>query len=109
TLYSYLATMYLSLGQHERAFSMDIVDRNKIKSHPAAILARRASQRRQAKPATIQPTTRADIERQVAEAFTAKFPTYELWQGTVKFYGCIHLWQLSAAQLREFHDRIINA
>jgi hypothetical protein len=88
---------------------MDIIDRNRIRNHPAAVLARRAAERRQAKPAPVQPkapTTRAELEAAITAAFAAKFPTYPLYHSLIKFYGCLHLWQLSERQLREFRDRI---
>lgn len=56
---------------------MDIIDRNRIRNHPAAVAARRAAMRRQVKPAIIQPkaTTRAELEAAVNADFAAKFPT----------------------------------
>jgi hypothetical protein len=88
---------------------MDIIDRNRIRNHPAAVAARRAAMRRQVKPAIIQPkaTTRAELEAAVNADFAAKFPTYPLYHSLIKFYGVVLLRQLTDRQLREFHDRII--
>ena len=91
---------------------MDIIDRDRIRNHPAAVLARRASMRRQAKPATVQPkapATRAELEAAINADWSAKFQTYPLYHSLIKFYGCVLLRQLTDRQLREFHDRITNA
>ena len=91
---------------------MDIVDRQRIRNHPAAIVARRASMRRQVKPATVQPkapATRAELEAAINADWSAKFPTYPLYHSLIKFYSVVLLRQLTDRQLREFHDRIINA
>ena len=87
---------------------MDIIDRNRIRNHPAAVLARRAAQRRQAKTAPVQPT-RAELEAAINADWAAKFPTYPLYHSLIKFYGCVLLRQLTDRQLREFHARIANA
>ena len=91
---------------------MDIVDRNRIRNHPAAVLARRAAQRPQAKPAPVQPKapeTRADLEAAINAEWAARFPIYPLYHSLIKFYGVVLLRQLTERQLREFHGRIINA
>ena len=89
---------------------MDIIDRNRIRNHPAAVLARRASMRREAKPPQASPAeARRDLEAAINAAWSAKFPTYPLYHSLIKFYGCVLLRQLTERQLREFHDRITNA
>ena len=87
---------------------MDIIDRNRIRNHPAAVAARRAAERRQVKPAPVQPT-RADLEAAINADWSAKFPTYPLYHSLIKFYGCVLLRQLTDRQLREFHNRIVTA
>jgi hypothetical protein len=89
---------------------MDIIDHNRIRNHPAAVLARRASQRRQAKPAPVQPkapATRAELEAAVDAAWKREFPTHPLYHSLIKFYGVVLLRQLTDRQLNEFYNRII--
>jgi len=82
--------------------------------HPAQIAVRRANANRAARQAAAStqiPKTanRAELEAAINADFAAKFPTYPLYHSLIKFYGCVLLRQLTDRQLREFHDRIINA
>ena len=88
---------------------MDIVDRNRIRNHPAALAARHAAERRQTKPAPVQPKApaiRAELEAAINADWAAKFPTFPLFHSLIKFYGVVLLRQLTDRQLREFHNRI---
>jgi hypothetical protein len=77
---------------------MDIIDRNRIRNHPAAVLARRAAERRQAKPAPVQPkapTTRAELEAAIAAAWSQACPHDNLQDALMSRFGCNDLRFLS--------------
>lgn len=86
--------------------------------HPAAAALRRANANRAARqiktaqtPAPVIQLTPCLGERDflygdITGAWLVKYPNYPLHHSLIKFYGCLHLWQLSTAQLREFLDSI---
>jgi hypothetical protein len=77
---------------------MDIIDRDRIRNHPAAVLARRVAERRQAKPAPVQPktpATRAELEAAIAAAWSQACPHDNLQDALMSRFGCNDLRFLS--------------
>jgi len=69
---------------------MDIIDRHRIRNHPAAVLARRASMRCQVKPAT-----RAELEAAIVAAWSKACPHDNLQDALMSRFRCNDLRFLS--------------
>jgi len=96
---------------------MDIIDRNRIRNHPAALMARRGAGRRQAKPAPVQPkapatleeigirqlppeaSARAELEAAIAAAWSQACPHDNLQDALMSRFGCNDLRFLSVDML----------